>query len=178
MTTKVDAIIQSYLKQNIPDIQPGDTVRVHQRVKEGEKERIQIFEGVVLARKHGKGINATITVRRVQKGYGVERVYPIHSPIIEKIEIVKRAKVRRAKLYYLRTAKGKKGRLKARAIGLEVQEPEPTPEPEPKPTEGEKKPSSESAPKETLTEQTTPEEEETKQEQKPVEEKPTEEKKE
>jgi len=118
-------MIQPYLKQNIPDIQPGDTIRVHQKIKEGDKERIQIFEGIVLATKHGKGINATITVRRVQKGYGVERIFPIHSPVIEKIEIVKRAKVRRAKLYYLRSAKGKKGRLKARAIGLEVEEEQP-----------------------------------------------------
>ncbi|MCH7604580.1 50S ribosomal protein L19 [Patescibacteria group bacterium] len=130
MTAKIDAVIQPYLKQNIPDVQPGDTVRVHQKVKEGEKERIQIFEGVVLARKHGKGLNATMTVRRVQKGYGVERIFPIHSPIIERIEIVKRAKVRRAKLYYLRSAKGKKARLKAKAIGFEIEEKQPPPAPD------------------------------------------------
>ena len=124
MPTNVEQIIQPLLKKNLPNIQPGDTVRVHQKVKEGEKERIQVFEGIVLARKHGTGINATITVRRVSKGYGVERVFPIHSPVLDKIEIVKRAKVRRAKLYYLRKAKGKKGRLKARAMGLEVEEPD------------------------------------------------------
>jgi len=119
-----DTIIQSSLKKQIPDIQPGDTVRAHQRIKEGNKERVQVFEGVVLARKHGSGINATITVRRVQKGFGVERVFPLHSPVVEKFEIIKRAKVRRAKLYYLRSARGKKARLKARDMGLEVEEPE------------------------------------------------------
>ncbi|MCH8048796.1 50S ribosomal protein L19 [Patescibacteria group bacterium] len=148
MPTNIEQIIQPFLRKNIPDIQPGDTVRVHQKVKEGEKERIQVFEGIVLARKHGKGINATITVRRVNKGYGVERVFPIHSPALDKIEIVKRAKVRRAKLYYLRKAKGKKGRLRARTMGLEVSEPEPAPEPEPKSTEGEEKPAKEEVKKE------------------------------
>ncbi len=112
MTTKIETFNQSQLKKELPDIRPGDTVRVHQKIKEGDKERIQVFEGLVLARKHGKGISATITVRRIISGIGVERIFPIHSPIIEKIEILKRAKVRRAKLYYLRTAKGKKARLK------------------------------------------------------------------
>ena len=148
MPTNIEQIIQPFLKKNLPNIQPGDTVRVHQKVKEGEKERIQVFEGIVLARKHGAGINATITVRRVTKGYGVERVFPIHSPVLDKIEIVKRAKVRRAKLYYLREAKGKKGRLRARTMGLEVSEPEPAPEPEPKSTEGEEKPAKEEVKKE------------------------------
>ena len=134
MPTNIEQIIQPFLKKNLPNIQPGDTVRVHQKIKEGEKERIQIFEGIVLARKHGTGINATITVRRVNKGYGVERVFPIHSPVLDKIEIVKRAKVRRAKLYYLREAKGKKGRLRARTMGLEVEEPESV-EVKPRPTE-------------------------------------------
>ncbi len=112
MTTKIETFNQSQLKKELPDIRPGDTVRVHQKIKEGDKERIQVFEGLVLARKHGKGISATITVRRIISGIGVERIFPIHSPIIEKIEVLKRAKVRRAKLYYLRTAKGKKARLK------------------------------------------------------------------
>jgi large subunit ribosomal protein L19 len=132
MPTNIENILQPQLKK-IPDIQSGDTVRVHQRIIEGEKQRVQVFEGIVIAKKHGKGINGTITVRRVQKGYGVERVFPIHSPIIEKFEIVKRAKVRQAKLYYLRKAKGKKGRLKARALGLQVEEPAQTPEPQPEP---------------------------------------------
>lgn len=124
MATKFEIFTQSQLKKDLPDIRPGDTVRVHQKIpahiatgkvaggKEGDKEKIQVFEGLVLARKHGKGISATITVRRVISGIGVERIFPIHSPTIEKIEILKRAKVRRAKLYYLRTAKGKKAKLK------------------------------------------------------------------
>ena len=112
MTTKIEIFNQLQLKKELPDIRPGDTIRVHQKIKEGDKERIQVFEGLVLARKHGKGISATITVRRIISEIGVERIFPIHSPIIEKIEILKRAKVRRAKLYYLRTAKGKKARLK------------------------------------------------------------------
>ncbi|MEK7080644.1 MAG: 50S ribosomal protein L19 [Patescibacteria group bacterium] len=96
----------------VPDIKPGDAIKVHQKIKEGNKERIQIFEGIVIARKHGKGISATITVRKVVEGVGVERVFPVYSPAIAKIEVVRSAKVRRAKLYYLRTAKGKKARLK------------------------------------------------------------------
>ena len=106
----------------VPDIRPGDTVKVHQKIpasvkttagkKEKEKERIQVFEGLVIARKHGKEIGATITIRKVISGIGVEKIFPIHLPTIEKIEIVKRGKVRRAKLYYMRTAKGKRARLK------------------------------------------------------------------
>ena len=124
MSTKLATFEQTQIKKTTPDIRPGDTVRIHQKIVEGERERIQIFEGVVIARKHGVGVNATITVRRVSKGYGVERTFPIHSPIIEKIEVVNRAKVRRAKLYYLRNAKGRKARLKAEAVGLVFEEPE------------------------------------------------------
>lgn len=112
MITKLETFIKSQLKTNLPDIRPGDTIQVYQKIKEKDKERIQVFEGLVLARKHGKGISATITVRKVISGIGVERIFPIHSPFIEKIEIVNRGKVRRAKLYYLRKAKGKKARLK------------------------------------------------------------------
>ena len=125
METKLETIAKATLKQNVPDIQPGDVIRVHQKLKEGDKERIQVFEGVVLAKKHGVGINATITVRKVTQGVGVERIFPIHSPLIEKIEIVRRSKVRRAKLYYLREAKGRKARLKAKAFNLEVPEAAP-----------------------------------------------------
>lgn len=136
MANKLETFIQPFLKKDLPDIRPGDTVRIYQKIKETpkkgktstgreDKERIQVFEGVVLARKHGKGISATITVRKVVSGIGVERVFPIHSPLIEKIEILKRAKVRRAKLYYLRKAKGKRARLKKIEFKTAVAEKKP-----------------------------------------------------
>ena len=99
-------------EKNLPELRPGDTIKVHQKIKEGDKERIQIFEGIIIAKKHGKSISTTITVRKIVDGIGVERVFPIHSPMIEKIEVVRHGKVRRSKLYYLRTAQGKKGKLK------------------------------------------------------------------
>jgi large subunit ribosomal protein L19 len=98
------------LKANLPDFRPGDTVRVHAKIKEGDKERIQVFEGVVL-RRRGQGSEASFTVRKMSYGVGVERVFPVHSPLIDKIEIASRGKVRRAKLYYLRDLSGKKARL-------------------------------------------------------------------
>ena len=125
METKLETVANMTLRQDVPDVRPGDIVRVHQKIKEGDKERIQVFEGVVLARKHGTGINATITIRKVTQGVGVERIFPLHSPLIEKIEIMKRSKVRRAKLYYLREAKGRKARLKTKAFNLEVPKEEP-----------------------------------------------------
>ena len=112
MPTKLETFIKPYLKTDLPDIRPGDTVRVYQKIREGEKEKIQIFEGLVIARKHRKEMGATITVRKVISGIGVERIFPIHSPTIEKIGILKRGRVRRAKLYYLRKAKGKKAKIK------------------------------------------------------------------
>ncbi|HDL74888.1 MAG TPA: 50S ribosomal protein L19 [bacterium] len=112
MTTKIKTFSQSFLKKDLPDIRPGDTIKVYQKIKEGKKERIQGFEGLVLARKHGKGVSATITVKRVSKGVGVEKIFPIHLPSIEKIEVLRKGKVRRAKLYYLRTAKGKRARIR------------------------------------------------------------------
>ncbi|MBZ9572062.1 50S ribosomal protein L19 [Patescibacteria group bacterium] len=112
MAPKLETFFQPFLKKDLPDIRPGDTVRIYQKIKEGEKEKTQTFEGLVLARKHGKEIGATIVVRKVISGIGVERIFPIHSPTIERIDILKRGKVRRAKLYYLRKAKGKKARLK------------------------------------------------------------------
>ncbi len=102
------------------DLRPGDTIKVHQKIKEGNKERIQIFEGLIIAKKHGKSIPATITVRKVVEGIGVERIFPIHSPSIEKIEVVRSGKVRRSKLYYLRTAKGKKARLKKKEFAVAI----------------------------------------------------------
>lgn len=112
MTTKIETFLKPFLRKDLPEIRPGDTIRVHWKIREGEKERVQIFEGIVIARKHGKEIGATLTVRKVISGIGVERIFPIHSPNIEKIEILKRGKARRAKLYYLREVKGKKVRLK------------------------------------------------------------------
>ena len=94
-----------------PGIKPGDTVRVHERVKEGDKERTQIFEGVVINLRRG-GIRATFTVRKVSFGQGVERIFPLHSPTVQKVDIVRSAKVRRAKLYFLRELKGKAARMK------------------------------------------------------------------
>lgn len=89
------------------DIRPGQTVRVHQKVKEGEKERVQIFEGVVIAQRHGTTQSATFTVRKVSDGVAVERIYPMHSPVIAKLDLVRTAQVRRAKLHYLRDPKAK-----------------------------------------------------------------------
>ncbi len=106
--------IETQLRDNIPEIRAGDIVRVHQKIVDKNKERIQIFEGQVLFTKHGKEIGATITVRKVLSGIGIEKTFPIHSPLVEKIEVVKKLKARRAKLYYLRDAKGRKARLKAR----------------------------------------------------------------
>lgn len=126
---KIETITKAQLKEGLPDIQPGDTIKVYQKIKEKGKERLQAFEGIVLARKHGKGISATITVRGVVAGIGVEKIFPIHAPIIGKIEILKRSKVRRAKLYYLRTAKGKKAKLKRKEFsGLLSWEEEKKPE--------------------------------------------------
>ena len=125
MTTKLLEKFNKDQEKGLPDLRPGDTIKIHQKIKEGDKERIQIFEGVVIAKKHGKGIPATITVRKVVSGVGVERIFPIHSPAIEKIEIVKHGKVRRAKLYYLRTAKGRKLRLKNKEFAGAIAEEEP-----------------------------------------------------
>ena len=104
-------ISQSSMKENAPVVNVGDTVKVHVRIKEGDKYRIQIFEGTVIAKKHG-GINETFTVRRLSYGCGVERVFPVHSPIIEKVELVRSGKVRRSKLYYIRGRVGKAAKVK------------------------------------------------------------------
>ena len=104
-------IEQSSMKAEAHVVEVGDLVKVHVRIKEGEKYRIQIFEGTVIAKKHG-GINETFTVRRVAHGCGIERVFPLHSPTIEKVEVVRNGKVRRAKLYYLRDRVGKAAKVK------------------------------------------------------------------
>jgi large subunit ribosomal protein L19 len=109
---KLEPFNKIQLKNDVPDIRPGDTVRILQKIKEGSKHKAETFEGLVLARKHGQGISATITVRKVVLGVGVEKIFPLHSPNIEKIEIIKRGKARRAKLYFLKTAKGKGAKLK------------------------------------------------------------------
>lgn len=102
----IERIEQEQLKKELPQFAVGDTVRVHSRIREGDKERVQVFQGIVIARR-GQGINAAFTVRRLSYGEGIERVYRLHSPWIEKIEVERSAKVRRAKLYYLRGRKGK-----------------------------------------------------------------------
>lgn len=106
----VEKIRSENLRKDFPDFHPGDTVRVHTKIKEGDKERVQIFEGVVLRRK-GHGREASFTVRKVSYGVGVERIFPLHSPMIAQVEIASRGKVRRAKLYYLRDLSGKKARI-------------------------------------------------------------------
>ena len=107
----MQAFTEKYKKAEPPVVAVGDTVRVHLKVKEGNRERIQVFEGTVIAKKHG-GIEETFTVRRVSYGVGVEKVFPVHAPSIEKIELVRHGKVRRAKLYYLRSRVGKAAKVK------------------------------------------------------------------
>ncbi|MET0397562.1 MAG: 50S ribosomal protein L19 [Longimicrobiaceae bacterium] len=104
---------QEYMRTDLPQFRPGDTLRVNVRVREGEKERIQAFEGVCIARKHG-GISETFKVRKISNGIGVERTFPLHSPMIATIDVVRQGRVRRAKLYYLRALRGKAARIKER----------------------------------------------------------------
>ncbi len=110
---RLDSIENTQLRDNIPAFQSGDTVKVHVRIKEGNKERLQVFEGIVIARKHG-GARETITVRKVSFGVGVERIFPLHATVVDHIDVVRRGKVRRAKLYYLRNLRGKAARIKER----------------------------------------------------------------
>ena len=112
MNPTIEAIEREQLQQNVPDFKPGDTLKVHVKVIEGEKERIQVFAGVVIRRSRG-GIRSNFTVRKVSYGIGVERTFPLHSPRIDKIEVVTRGHVRRAKLYYLRGLSGKAARITA-----------------------------------------------------------------
>jgi|SRR3990167_2702346 len=116
MNTTVE---KQHLRSDLPWVNPGDSVRVVQKVKEGDKERLSPFEGLVIAKKHGKGISATFTVRKVVDGVGVERVFPLHSPTISKIEILRRSKVRRAKLYYIREKAAREIRRKMKQIWKE-----------------------------------------------------------
>ena len=120
MSNLLVAIEAKQQKIDIPEFKAGATVRVHAKIVEGDKERVQVFEGAVISRAHGKGNRATFTVRKVSYGVGVERIFPLHSPRIEKLEILARGKVRRAKLYYLRERFGKAARIK----GTRLQIPE------------------------------------------------------
>ncbi|AYW46381.1 50S ribosomal protein L19 [Tetragenococcus koreensis] len=110
MDPLIQELTKEQLRTDIPDFRPGDTVRVHAKVVEGSRERIQIFEGVVIKRR-GAGISETYTVRKVSNGVGVERTYPLHTPRVDKIEVIRHGRVRRAKLYYLRNLHGKAARI-------------------------------------------------------------------
>jgi large subunit ribosomal protein L19 len=109
----LEQLEKEQMRTDLPDFRPGDTVKVHVKIKEGEKERIQVFEGTVIRKRRGAN-RASFTVRKVSYGIGVERIFPTHSPAIDRIEVVQRGKVRRAKLYYLRQLKGKAARIRER----------------------------------------------------------------
>ena len=114
MTNRLVAkIADKNKKQGLPAMEPGDMIRVYVKIREGEKERLQAFEGTIIAR-HNSGVGETITVRKISFGHGVERIFPVHAPVVDKIELVRTGRVRRAKLYYLRGLKGKAARLKER----------------------------------------------------------------
>jgi len=112
---KLKQIDKENMRLDLPDFGPGDTVKVHVKIKEGEKERIQVFQGVVISKRKG-AVNATFTVRKVSYGVGVERIFPLHSPAISKVEVVSRGRVRRAKIYYLRKLRGRAARIKERRL--------------------------------------------------------------
>jgi len=106
-------VAKKHQRKELPDFRPGDTIRVHVKIKEGDKERLQAFEGTVIARKN-TGLSETVTVRKISFGQGVERIFPIHAPVVDHIDVVRTGRVRRAKLYYLRDLKGKAARLRER----------------------------------------------------------------
>ncbi|MEI6125468.1 MAG: 50S ribosomal protein L19 [Pseudomonadota bacterium] len=107
----IDKVEKEHMRLDIPPFRPGDTVKVHVKIREGEKDRIQVFQGIVIARSNG-GLRSSFIVRKISYGVGVERIFPLHSPSIDKVEVVQKGKVRRAKLYYLRGLKGKAARVK------------------------------------------------------------------
>jgi len=111
----IQQLEREQMRMDLPDFLPGDTVRVHVKIKEGDKERVQVFQGVVISKRKG-GINASFTVRKVSYGVGVERVFPYHSPILDRVEIVTRGRVRRAKIYYLRKLRGKAARIREKRM--------------------------------------------------------------
>ncbi len=111
----IEALEKEQMRTDLPDFRPGDTVRVHARIKEGEKERVQVFKGVVIRKRKGT-TGATFTVRKVSYGVGVEKIFPLHSPLVDKVEIMTRGKVRRGRLYYLRGLRGKASRIKEKRV--------------------------------------------------------------
>ncbi|MGX7108315.1 50S ribosomal protein L19 [Facklamia miroungae] len=113
MSNLIDKITQTQLRDDVPDFRPGDSVRVHALIVEGERERVQIFEGLVIKRR-GAGISETYTVRKISNGVGVERTFPVHSPRVAKLEVTRKGRVRRAKLYYIRSLSGKAARIRER----------------------------------------------------------------
>lgn len=113
MSKLIEKITSTQLRNDVPDFRPGDTVRVHALIVEGERERVQIFEGLVIKRR-GAGISETYTVRKISNGVGVERTFPVHTPRVAKLEVVRKGRVRRAKLYYIRALSGKAARIKER----------------------------------------------------------------
>ena len=113
MHTAIAELEQAQIRDDVPEFRPGDTIKVHVKIKEGDKERLQAFEGTVIAR-NGMGMGESITVRKVSFGHGVERIFPVHAKVVDHIDVVRTGKVRRAKLYYLRALKGKAARLKER----------------------------------------------------------------
>lgn len=119
---KLQVFVQQQTKKNMPPLRSGDTIRVYEKIKEKEGERVQVFEGVVMAVRHGRGLNGTFKVRKISGGVGVEKTYPLHSPTIQKIEVVKHDKVRRAKLYYLRDLKKKRKKRASDMLGLMYEE--------------------------------------------------------
>lgn len=130
MPNKIERYLKAFKKDNLPDVRPGDSIVIYRKIKEGDKQRLQAFEGLILARKHGKEMGATITVRKVIAGVGVEMTFPLHSPNLEKIEVTKRSKVRRAKLYYLRRASGERAKLKRKESAKPMPSAETSPPPE------------------------------------------------
>ena len=112
---KLEQLEKENMRLDLPDFGPGDTVKVHVKIKEGEKERIQVFQGVVISKRKGAA-NASFTVRKVSYGVGVERVFPLHSPVLDKIEVVTRGRVRRAKIYYLRKLRGRAARIREKRV--------------------------------------------------------------
>ncbi len=138
---RIAQIEKSYMRDDIPEFNAGDTLRVHVKIKEGDKERTQVFQGVVIGRR-GSGTNQTFTVRKMSNGIGVERVFPSHSPNIEKVELIRSGRVRRAKLYYLRDLTGKSARIKEKIVDTQKaaeKKPKATPKAEAKKSEDKSK---------------------------------------